>query len=131
MSLFERIIENVKKTVAPTPKKEIVPMRCHAEYRIAGTTFKNEDGTDRQEILKNMKECEHVKVIKYIYENQIAFKIVNCRMEQIGNIKKEDVPYVDNIYQKMVDAQLFDLHTFYGDEGKKIYIAKVSIKYMK
>lgn len=96
--------------------------------RVAGVTFKNNDGTDRQTILRHAYETGSThsgSLIPYIYEGDPAI-YVQIGSKIIGNIPAEEVmPVLHNLNKiKSVSVNVGD---FYGDDGRLLYYAKVTI----
>lgn len=61
------------------------------EYKtkIVGVTFKNEDGTSRQEVIESCSEGDSLSLEHYYYKGENAFKVTNVYGETLGNLKKE------------------------------------------
>ena len=61
------------------------------EYKtkIVGVTFKNDDGTSRQDIIESCTEGESLSLEHYYYKDEDAFKVTNVYGEVLGNLKKE------------------------------------------
>lgn len=61
------------------------------EYKtkIVGVTFKNEDGTSRQEVIESCSEGDSLILEHYYYKGEDAFKVTNVYGETLGNLKKE------------------------------------------
>lgn len=61
------------------------------EYKtkIVGVTFKNEDGTSRQEVIESCSEGDALSLEHYYYKDEDAFKVTNVYGEALGNLKKE------------------------------------------
>lgn len=61
------------------------------EYKtkIVGVTFKNDDGTSRQDIIESCTEGESLSLEHYYYKDEDAFKVANVYGEVLGNLKKE------------------------------------------
>ena len=61
------------------------------EYKtkIVGVTFKNDDGTSRQDIIESCTEGESLSLKHYYYKDEDAFKVTNVYGEVLGNLKKE------------------------------------------
>lgn len=57
--------------------------------KIVGVTFKNEDGTNRQDIISSCNEGDNLYLEHYYYKGEDAFRITNCFDECLGNLKKE------------------------------------------
>lgn len=61
------------------------------EYKtkIVGVTFKNDDGTNRQDIIESCTEGESLSLEHYYFKDEDAFKVTNVYGEVLGNLKKE------------------------------------------
>ncbi len=61
------------------------------EYKtkIVGVTFKNDDGTSRQDIIESCTEGESLSLEHYYFKGEDAFKVTNVYGEVLGNLKKE------------------------------------------
>lgn len=67
-------------------------MITHSEEyktKIVGVTFKNEDGTNRQEVIELCTEGDSLSLEHYYYKGEDAFKVTNLYGEALGNLKKE------------------------------------------
>lgn len=60
------------------------------EYKtkIVGVTFKNDDGTNRQDIIESCTEGESLSLEHYYFKDEDAFKVTNVYGEVLGNLKK-------------------------------------------
>lgn len=61
----------------------------HTETRVVGVSFKNEDGTSRQEILSESYEGESVSLDYYEYNGEPAYAVIDFLGNQIGNLSRE------------------------------------------
>lgn len=80
-------------------------MLTHTEEyktKIVGVTFKNDDGTNRQEIIESCSEGDALSLEHYYYKDEDAFKVTNIYGEALGNLKKE-------LTEKLVE--LYDIGT--------------------
>lgn len=67
-------------------------MITHSEEyktKIVGVTFKNDDGTSRQEVIESCSEGDALSLEHYYYKDEDAFKVTNVYGEALGNLKKE------------------------------------------
>lgn len=103
----------------------------HNDFRIAGVTFKNDDGSDRQKIIQSLKDNDLIQLNVYSYKGKEAIGVYTMDNKQIGNIKDGDIPYVLDRMKTMTKSIIFDIHPFYNDNHEKIYTAKVIIYYTK
>lgn len=71
----------------------------YCKYRIVGTSFKNDDGTSRQDIIRDI-DCRwnpfhakaEIRLEKYVYEGEDAIRVL-ANGRQIGHISREDAKY--------------------------------------
>lgn len=108
-------------------KKE--PLIYHNSYKIAGVTFKNEDGTKRQDILKSLKDNDVIGVKTYDYNGKTAIGVYTCDGKQIGNIKEDEIPYALHRMKSMVKTTITGIDRFNDGFGKTIYYGYVTIHF--
>lgn len=100
-------------------------------YSVAGVTFDNNDGSSRQQILREAYEkggdfSKHPGSLKrYLYEGKGAIYVL-LNGEIIGNIPKENVSELLPLIEK-VNGMYVTVSRFRGDEGDWIYYAKATI----
>lgn len=70
----------------------------HTETRVVGVSYRNEDGSSRQEIISNLVEGEHVSLEYYEYENEPAYAVIDMLGNQIGNLSRELASVIYNKY---------------------------------
>ena len=83
------------------PKKKVdITMTAEESFstKVVGVTFDNENGVNRQEIVKKCKPGEHLFLLHRPDEHdQNAIQVVRCRTrEQLGFLKKEEAEGVAN-----------------------------------
>lgn len=86
------IYRRSKKKKAERLEKQAVnePLEL-IETRVAGVTFENDDGTNRQEILKKCKPGETIVLEHWpMPEDEYAVKVLRENGEQLGYIPRED-----------------------------------------
>lgn len=70
--------------------------------RVAGVTFKNDDGSDRQEIIGEMRDDEDIELEPYLYKGDPAVYVKNSSGEIIGNVPRE---YTPRIYKAIKEGR--------------------------
>jgi hypothetical protein len=104
--------------------------------KIAGATFKNDDGTDRQKILKKCRKGESLKLIRDYNNPHSKYAIKVCREtgEQIGHIAEHVAFCFDNDSRSLaqnidfgqtVRAEINEIDSFY--DGKTIYSCTIKV----
>lgn len=100
--------------------------------KVAGVTFDNEDGTDRQDILRQYVEngsTDAISLVKSSYKGNDAVDVM-CGDYCVGKIPKDVIPSVVNVIDR-VTSVIMDVNTFENDEGDEIYRADLTIVYEK
>lgn len=124
------LLHNIKKYI----KSKLIkskPFEHRWSLSLAGITFENEDGTKRQDIIKELKDNDPLKLEKYTYNGEDAIRVLTENNQCIGNIKANDVKHVLPLLESVTKCKIFDIHSFLGDSGEKIYIAKVIMYFMQ
>ena len=110
---------------------------------IAGVTFKNEDGSSRQAILKDLKARggdAELDLEEYEYKGKPAIRVL-VDGDQIGNIPRGRVAEISAILEQLEDARL-EVETFRPEDeededgnvrhrGELIYRADLYLTYAK
>lgn len=93
-------------------------------FTIAGVTF-----DDRQTLIKQLKFREELKIEKYLYEGEDAFSVKKLNGEQIGNIRKNDIPSMNEIYDHITDCKVMGTDAFINEEGQRIISCQIGVTY--
>lgn len=113
-----------------TPARQSSVQYHFVKFKVAGTTYKNDDGSDRQDILRHIKfkdapyvtgDSMDVHIQPYEYEGKTAYKcLVNGYM--IGNVPNDQVAEVSEAMQHD-DAVVSGIDVTGGGirNGEKIY----------
>lgn len=111
---------------------------------VAGVTFKNDDGSSRQAILKDLKarggDDADLELEEYDYKGQPAIRIL-IDGEQIGNVPKRRVAEISAVLDRLDTARL-NVETFRPEDeegengnvrhrGELIYRADLYLVYKK
>jgi len=93
------------------------------ETNIAGITYKNDDGSSREEIMKKCTIGEKLTLTHTpIKQDKNAVKVTRYTGEQIGwlhdFVAKEIAPILDK--GKTVAAEITELSTFINESGKRM-----------
>ena len=81
-----------------SPSREI-PQTGTAEvlsFRVAGVSFRNEDGTDRQHIIKQLRSGSSLRLVREpsnSYDSN-AVRVMNSTEEQVGYVPKDLAPLI-------------------------------------
>lgn len=101
-------------------------------YNIAGVTFANDDGISRQDILKELVGHEKkakCSIVEYSYNGEQAFKVV-VNGQTIGNIRRDDIPFLGSHYNKVISVTGLLIDNFINDYGEEIYRAEITVVYI-
>ena len=107
----------------------------HAQFetRVAGVTFRNDDGTSRQKYLKqayNSDDVFDVDLESYEYEGKPAIRVLlegNC----VGNIPANNVDEVLEYMKCLTDVDIYPDCFTDEETGKDVYRADLVITYKK
>lgn len=110
------------------------------KFKVAGVTFKNEDNTDRQKILRAIrfkdkpydKELE-LEIKEYEFNGELAYGVyVNDK--QIGNIPKKDIAYIKEKFNNI--EAISNISVYGGGRAKESlevisYGAEITVRIKK
>lgn len=83
------------------------------DAKVVGITFKNNDGTDRQEILSFVCDGDPVVIEYYEYRGDPAYSVSTVDGDQIGNLSKELAADIRRKYGDCAfDAHISELYDF-------------------
>lgn len=103
----------------------------HEKFAVAGVTFKNDDGTDRQKILREIALNEDGSCAVWFEENEELGDdsgiSVLTENGQVGNIRRSDKKKLRRFFDHDVHTMILSVERFENDEGEKIYRADVVI----
>lgn len=111
--------------------KESLSAKTCKTFRVVGVTFDNDDGSSRQEILRETLEShpfDKCILVPYLYDGEDAISVQNCCGETVGNISKADVARVRSLMNKEYYSEL-DVFDFYDDNDVQMFSADVNIYY--
>ncbi|WP_277098338.1 hypothetical protein [Dialister invisus] len=103
-------------------------------FKVKGVTFDNEDGSDRQEILKRNKPVVgktevNVELRKYLYQGEDAIGVY-INNEMVGNVPKENVNKVNQIMDSpSAKIKSANIDSFEDDYCNEIYCMNVTLSY--
>ena len=134
---------NKKKSAAKSQQKQApaapaaAPKRSRAfvSFKAAGVTFRNDDGSDRQTILRHLKFLDPpyipsgaqeatLEFVNYTYEGEPAIRIT-INGYTIGNVPKDKIQEVSDALRK---PGMSAAYTIYGGSGHN-YGCEVGISY--
>ena len=67
--------------------------------KVVGVTFKNKDGSNRQDYIKQLEDNEPLELELYEYEGAPAVRVNNQYGQCIGHLRKEFAPEIHKYYQ--------------------------------
>ena len=97
--------------------------------KVVGVTFNNDDGSSRQEYIKNLDEDDILSLKHYIYEGRDALYVLDSKGHILGNIAHKDVKQVMkyiNTYDELA-ISVDEKDSFISDDNKKIYYLIIRI----
>lgn len=98
-------------------------------FPVAGVTFRNDDGSSRQEILREICEGElegeaDCWLEPYLYEGEMALH-VKVGDKCVGNIRRSDVQKVSDRIMTSKHGSRLEAELFETDDGRELYRADV------
>lgn len=124
--------KNNKSNEIKTTNKALLPCDVYAERyvcKVVGVTYKNDDGTSRQEILKSLYSIQDSYDIcdleKYYYEGSPAF-YVKSSLGTVGNVPSNCVNDIVDIL-KIANFPTLLVNQFEDEDGNKKYWAELTI----
>lgn len=111
-------------------------------FRVAGTTFDNDDGSSRQEILRHLKfgdepwaedpEDLNVTIEEETYQGELAFAVL-VNDYQIGFVPKSQIRKVENARRHIASCCVSDVRITGGgrtDDGRELsYGCTITLEY--
>ena len=98
---FQAELEKLKKSILDVETKCLIASNKAYDYSelfsVVGVTFANDDGKDRQDIIKKMgkgykdNDSDRVRLEKYTFDGEPAVAVCYGK-NQIGNISKNELP---------------------------------------
>lgn len=97
--------------------------------KVAGVTFTNEDGTDRQKAISKLFVGEELRLYPYKYKNQNAIYVKNTNNVILGNIPNDNIAEIYNkiTNEKIEKVSVKKVDTFINEKNKTIYYLIINI----
>lgn len=105
-------------------------------FPVAGVTFKNDDGSSRQKILRGFYDKEtgistaDCWLEEYEYEGEPAVRVMTFE-GCVGNIRRSDLSEVREYFDHDVSRMYLNVETFEDDDDRTIYRADVCISFAR
>ncbi len=125
-----------QKALAKIPHSERYKDCNNIHTKIVGVTFKNDDGSSRQNYLCRLRNGEELFLKEYIYEESPAFHVCNKNGKCLGNLAEDIARKIKTKYdekEKIVfveEVDRFDRNELYDREREEedyIYYCKIVI----
>lgn len=101
------------------------------ETKVKGVTYKNDDGTDRQENLRRIYnegvDNNKITIEEYTYNGQPAFHIL-VNKKCIGNVSADSVGSILSVKDK-IKGYFLTVDNFENEDDETIYYARLTIVY--
>ncbi len=97
--------------------------------KVAGVTFTNDDGTDRQKAISKLFVGEELKLFPYKYKNKNAIYVKNTNNMILGNIPTDNITEIYNklTNNKIEKVTVKKIDTFTNEKNKTIYYLIINI----
>lgn len=101
----------------------------YLRFPVAGVTFKNEDGTERQKILREIQLNEDAVTDVFFDEEEEKDGAIRVMTDTgcVGYIRRSDKEKVRRFFDHPVQGSQLETERFVNDDGEKIYRADVVI----
>ena len=100
-------------------------------FPVAGVTFKNDDGTDRQKILREIAlNDDGVAEVSFRENDELGEDSgieVMTEYGCVGFVRRSDKAEIRRFFDRMAHSQHLGVELFENDDGQKIYRADVCI----
>lgn len=116
-----------RKGAKPAPVPEVAPAAdaspyARRAYKLTGVTFKNDDGSSRQSVLRKLKfndppfdEGVELELSRYEWEGKPALAVLANGL-QIGNIPANDVGFLIENWERIIGFT--NCHVYGGGRGE-------------
>lgn len=96
---------------------------------VAGVTFNNEDGTNRQKIIKNLHINQELKLVPYLFENKEAIYVKTLDNKIVGNIPHEHIKQITNkLSNNLINKVIVkENNKFTNENNEEIYYLKIKL----
>ena len=127
---------------APAPSASTAPASGSLTFRVAGVTFKNDDGESRQEILRHLKFGDEpwakdpddldAEIKETVFEGEQAFAVL-VNGYQVGNVPKTHIKRVAAATANIATCYVSSVRIIgggYDDKGKQLsYGCEITLEY--
>lgn len=100
-------------------------------FPVAGVTFKNDDGTDRQKILREIALNADGYAEVWFEEDEELGDESGIRVLTdygcVGYVRRSDKTAIRRFFDRMTNSRILSVERFENDDGEKIYRADVCI----
>lgn len=112
----------------PAPAADSRPRFEHLQFTVAGVTFKNDDGSDRQTILRHLRfgdapyargDSFEVSLEPYDYQGSPAVRVL-VNGYQVGNAPHDKVPAVLDFIKSKAEVSAVDIYGGGTKNGEKL-----------
>lgn len=138
--LYQEILRYISRQASPdsshssgrTRSSFAASVITSLQYAVAGVTFANEDGSSRQQILRDLCGGEDygeadAQLVEYSYKGSPAIR-VDTELGCVGNVRKSDIPAVLPLFANGALSVSLLIESFEGDKGETIYRADIEIE---
>lgn len=112
-----------------TNKADVQNKYTTFDLKVAGVTFDNEDGTNRQALIKQLHIDDELILEPYTYQNSDAIYVKNLDLNILGNIPKNAVTNIKKYIDKglILKVSVHSIGTFINELQEEIYYLKICI----
>lgn len=125
----DEMLRQAKADMMARKKAEDAERFRRETFPVAGVTFQNEDGTERQKILKEIVLNQYGSCEVWFDENEgedAGIKVLT-EFGCVGFIRRSDKAKIRKFFDKKVNTISLDAEQFENEDGEKIYRADVIV----
>lgn len=100
-------------------------------FSVAGVTFANEDGSSRQQLLRELighTDGARCALAEYSYNGEPAYKVM-VDGKTIGNIHRNDLPYLTGHKDELTGVAGLEVNTFVNNDGIELCRAELTANF--
>lgn len=124
--------KNNKSNITDTTSNQSNYKKCSEDFlicKVAGVTYNNDDGSSRQEYIKNLDENDILSLKHYFYNGNDALYVLDSKGHILGNIPHKDVSQVMKFINTNdeLDVSVDEKDSFINEDNKEIYYLCIRI----
>lgn len=110
-------------------KKTSQPNIRTFSIHVAGVTFKNDDGTDRQTLISKLSVNQELKLVPYKFDNKDAIYVKTLDGKILGNIPTKHTIQIHNklLNNSILKIVVSENEKFKNENNEYVYYLKIKL----